>query len=78
MLIFLDMACYLLLLDDDNDVIFLSSLICGEYHEYRPQVTIATAIVFCHRFFLRQSHVRNDRRVSPQLFKLNIGFFNFL
>ncbi|KAK1355375.1 Cyclin-T1-5 like [Heracleum sosnowskyi] len=27
-----------------------------------PQVTIATAIVFCHRFFLRQSHVRNDRR----------------
>ncbi|XP_042378494.1 cyclin-T1-3-like isoform X1 [Zingiber officinale] len=27
-----------------------------------PQVTIATAIVFCHRFFLRQSHARNDRR----------------
>nr|CAD1826879.1 unnamed protein product [Ananas comosus var. bracteatus] len=27
-----------------------------------PQVTIATAIVFCHRFFLRQSHVKNDRR----------------
>ncbi|KAL1565626.1 cyclin-T1-3-like [Salvia divinorum] len=27
-----------------------------------PQVTIATAIIFCHRFFLRQSHVRNDRR----------------
>jgi len=29
----------------------------------RPQVTIATAIVFCHRFFLRQSHAKNDRRV---------------
>ncbi|XP_072987672.1 cyclin-T1-3-like [Typha latifolia] len=27
-----------------------------------PQVTIATAIVFCHRFFLRQSHIKNDRR----------------
>ncbi|KAJ0098768.1 hypothetical protein Patl1_20378 [Pistacia atlantica] len=28
----------------------------------RPQITIATAIIFCHRFFLRQSHARNDRR----------------
>lgn len=28
-----------------------------------PQITIATAIVFCHRFFLRQSHARNDRFV---------------
>ncbi|KAL6520415.1 Cyclin-T1-3 [Orobanche minor] len=27
-----------------------------------PQVTIATAIIFCHRFFLRQSHAENDRR----------------
>ncbi|KAM0936887.1 putative cyclin [Dioscorea sansibarensis] len=27
-----------------------------------PQVTIATAIVLCHRFFLRQSHAKNDRR----------------
>ncbi|KAL7133082.1 hypothetical protein ABFS83_12G117200 [Erythranthe nasuta] len=27
-----------------------------------PQVTIATAIIFCHRFFLRQSHATNDRR----------------
>ncbi|CAM8995229.1 unnamed protein product [Rhodiola kirilowii] len=27
-----------------------------------PQVTIATAIVFCHRFFLRHSHAKNDRR----------------
>jgi hypothetical protein len=25
-----------------------------------PQLTIATAIVFCHRFFLRQSHHKND------------------
>ncbi|KAL8266962.1 hypothetical protein R6Q59_004306 [Mikania micrantha] len=29
-----------------------------------PQVAIATAIIFCHRFFLRQSHAKNDRRVS--------------
>ncbi|KAL6998946.1 hypothetical protein U1Q18_000113 [Sarracenia purpurea var. burkii] len=28
-----------------------------------PQVTIATAIIFCHRFFLRQSHSKNDRRI---------------
>ncbi|XP_071733754.1 cyclin-T1-3-like isoform X2 [Rutidosis leptorrhynchoides] len=27
-----------------------------------PQVTIATAIIFCHRFFVRQSHGKNDRR----------------
>ncbi|KAJ6705332.1 CYCLIN [Salix purpurea] len=27
-----------------------------------PQVTIATAIIFCHRFFIRQSHGKNDRR----------------
>ncbi|KAI7742559.1 hypothetical protein M8C21_009325 [Ambrosia artemisiifolia] len=27
-----------------------------------PQVTIATAIIFCHRFFVRQSHAKNDRR----------------
>ncbi|XP_076908672.1 cyclin-T1-3-like [Bidens hawaiensis] len=27
-----------------------------------PQVTIATAIIFCHRFFVRQSFARNDRR----------------
>ncbi|XP_057513638.1 cyclin-T1-4-like isoform X1 [Actinidia eriantha] len=27
-----------------------------------PQVTIATAIIFCHRFFLCQSHAKNDRR----------------
>lgn len=26
-----------------------------------PQVTIATAILFCHRFFLRQSHSKSDR-----------------
>ncbi|KAI9086954.1 hypothetical protein K1719_031115 [Acacia pycnantha] len=28
-----------------------------------PQVTIATAIIFCHRFFLRHSLARNDRRI---------------
>ncbi|CAJ2659218.1 unnamed protein product [Trifolium pratense] len=28
-----------------------------------PQVTIATAIILCHRFFLRQSHAKNDRRI---------------
>ncbi|KAK9671561.1 hypothetical protein RND81_12G039000 [Saponaria officinalis] len=27
-----------------------------------PQVTIAAAIIFCHRFYLRQSHGKNDRR----------------
>ncbi|KAK1306823.1 Cyclin-T1-3 [Acorus calamus] len=27
-----------------------------------PQITIATAMIFCHRFFLRQSHAKNDRR----------------
>ncbi|KAL9227586.1 hypothetical protein vseg_003259 [Gypsophila vaccaria] len=27
-----------------------------------PQVTIASAIIFCHRFYLRQSHAKNDRR----------------
>lgn len=27
-----------------------------------PQITIATAIMFCHRFYLRQSHAKNDRR----------------
>lgn len=31
---------------------------------YSPQITIATSIIFCHRFFIRQSHARNDRRVS--------------
>ncbi|CAK8561376.1 unnamed protein product [Lathyrus sativus] len=28
-----------------------------------PQVTIASAIIFCHRFFLRQSHAKNDRKI---------------
>ncbi|CAL0334508.1 unnamed protein product [Lupinus luteus] len=27
-----------------------------------PQITIATAIIFCHRFFLQHSHAKNDRR----------------
>ncbi|KAG9148349.1 hypothetical protein Leryth_012301 [Lithospermum erythrorhizon] len=30
---------------------------------FGPQVTIATAIIFCHRFFLRHSHTKNDRRM---------------
>ncbi|PIA55751.1 hypothetical protein AQUCO_00700222v1 [Aquilegia coerulea] len=34
----------------------------GWYFHYRPQVTIATAIIFSHRFFLHQSHAKNDRR----------------
>eukprot|EP01018_Ginkgo_biloba_P038229 Gb_38056 [translate_table: standard] len=29
----------------------------------RPQVTIATSIMFCHRFYLRQSHHKNDRYI---------------
>ncbi|KAK7255997.1 hypothetical protein RIF29_29426 [Crotalaria pallida] len=29
-----------------------------------PQSTIATAIIFCHRFFLQQSHAKNDRTVG--------------
>ncbi|KAJ8758708.1 hypothetical protein K2173_000429 [Erythroxylum novogranatense] len=32
-----------------------------------PQITIATAIVFCHRFFIRQSHAKNDRRTIATL-----------
>ncbi|KAL7154316.1 hypothetical protein ABFS83_04G226300 [Erythranthe nasuta] len=27
-----------------------------------PQVTIATAMIFCHRFFIYQSHAKNDRK----------------
>ncbi|XP_026664289.2 cyclin-T1-3-like isoform X2 [Phoenix dactylifera] len=27
-----------------------------------PQTTIAIAMVYCHRFFLQQSHAKNDRR----------------
>ncbi|RHN48013.1 putative cyclin [Medicago truncatula] len=28
-----------------------------------PQITIATAVLFCQRFFLRQSHAKNDHRI---------------
>ncbi|CAI9098524.1 OLC1v1035189C1 [Oldenlandia corymbosa var. corymbosa] len=28
-----------------------------------PQLTISTAIIFCHRFFLRQSHSKHDRMI---------------
>ncbi|MFQ6644689.1 hypothetical protein Gotur_019154 [Gossypium turneri] len=38
-----------------------------------PQVTIATAIIFCHRFFIRQSHAKNDRRVSYHYHCLTIA-----
>ena len=38
----------------------------------RPQVTIATAIIFCHRFFIHQSHAKNDRRVSQVMLKLTL------
>lgn len=44
--------------------ILVFMVVMTECCQCRPQVTIATAIVFCHRFFLRQSHVKNDRRVS--------------
>ncbi|KAG0470108.1 hypothetical protein HPP92_016808 [Vanilla planifolia] len=29
-----------------------------------PQLTIATATIFCHRFFLFQSHAKNDRMMA--------------
>lgn len=29
----------------------------------RPQITIATAIMFCHRFYLHQSHAKNEWQV---------------
>jgi lipid-A-disaccharide synthase-like uncharacterized protein len=42
-------------------------------------VTIATAIVFSHRFFLRQSHAKNDRRVcSPYMFFFTFVYVGFL
>jgi cyclin T len=28
-----------------------------------PQITVATAIVLCHRFYLHQSHTRNEWQV---------------
>ncbi|KAF8390942.1 hypothetical protein HHK36_023242 [Tetracentron sinense] len=40
----------------------LPSSVTENGFQCRPQVTIATAIIFCHRFFLRQSHAKNDRR----------------
>ena len=36
-------------------------------------MTIATAIVFCHRFFHRQSHKKNDRYVSVCATLLYLG-----
>ncbi|CAH2046363.1 unnamed protein product [Thlaspi arvense] len=43
--------------NNHSKVIRILVLLC-----YSPQVTIATAIIFCHRFFFRQSHAKNDRR----------------
>lgn len=31
---------------------------------YRPQTTVGTAMVLCHRFFVRRSHACHDRYVS--------------
>lgn len=31
----------------------------------RPQITIATGIILCHRFYLHQSHVKNEWQVPP-------------
>lgn len=31
---------------------------------FRPQVTIASAMMVCHRFYMRQSHAKNDWQVS--------------
>ena len=49
-------------LENETNILFLC----------RPQVTIATAIIFCHRFFIRQSHANNDRRVSQLMLKLTL------
>lgn len=35
---------------------------------FRPQTTIGTAMVLCHRFFVRRSHACLDRFVSILLF----------
>ncbi|KAF9613457.1 hypothetical protein IFM89_008304 [Coptis chinensis] len=32
-----------------------------------PQLTIATAMVLCHRFYLRQSHAKSDWRNEPEI-----------
>ena len=33
----------------------------------RPQTTVGTAMVLCHRFFVRRSHACHDRFVSSRL-----------
>lgn len=40
---------------------------------FRPQTTIGTAMVLCHRFFLRRSHACHDRFVSLLLWFLEIS-----
>lgn len=37
---------------------------------FRPQTTIGTAMVLCHRFFVRRSHASHDRFVS--FFSMNV------
>lgn len=56
--------------------------LCSVFNKFfvmcRPQVTIATAIVFSHRFFLRQSHAKNDRRVCLLMLCYCFFFYNFI
>ena len=52
---------------------FLSLKVCGKLNvsEFSPQLTIATAVVFCHKFFANHSHKQpeNERFViHSQLF----------
>lgn len=42
----------------------------------RSQVTAATAIVYCHRFYLHQSHAKNDWQVG--LLTLSFQFMSHL
>ncbi|CAN6446566.1 unnamed protein product [Victoria cruziana] len=39
-----------------------------------PQVTIATAVMFCHRFYLGQSHAKNDWQVYGFLKELLLPY----
>lgn len=41
----------------------------------RPQTTIGTAMVLCHRFFVRQSHACHDRFVSIWIYNLKVDRF---
>jgi hypothetical protein len=39
-------------------------LLTYSFDSCRPQTTIGTAMVLCHRFFVRRSHACHDRFVS--------------